>query len=31
VLHYVFEKFWRAPETPAAPTDETPPFTGEGL
>jgi sulfate adenylyltransferase large subunit len=31
VLHYVFEKFWRAPQAPAAPTDETPPFTGEGL
>ena len=31
VLHYVFEKFWRAPQMPAAPTDETPPFTGEGL
>jgi bifunctional enzyme CysN/CysC/sulfate adenylyltransferase subunit 1 len=31
VLHYVFEKFWRAPQPPVAPTDETPPFTGEGL
>ena len=31
VLHYVFEKFWRAPQAPAAPTDETPPFTVEGL
>ena len=31
VLHYVFEKFWRAPQAPAAPTDETLPFTGEGL
>jgi bifunctional enzyme CysN/CysC/sulfate adenylyltransferase subunit 1 len=30
-LHYAFEKFWRAPQTPATPTDETPPFTGEGL
>ena len=31
VLHYVFEKFWRAPQTPVEPMDETPPFTGEGL
>jgi bifunctional enzyme CysN/CysC/sulfate adenylyltransferase subunit 1 len=30
-LHYAFEKFWRAPQAPVAPTDETPPFTGEGL
>ncbi len=31
-LHYLFEKFWPAPsQAPAAPTDELPPFTGEGL
>ena len=31
LLHYAFEKFWRAPQKTSTPGGEPPPFEGEGL
>jgi bifunctional enzyme CysN/CysC/sulfate adenylyltransferase subunit 1 len=31
ILHYLFEKLWRRPQTPSASHNEPTPFEGEGL